>query len=212
MRHRAIALVVAMLMLASNLLLAKDKSKDKDTLPPWLLQGHTASVIIDPDSGVSMEDPNANQIARRDVQAALQKWGRYEPSLVNQPSDLIIVIRRGHRRMADATESDPRQNGPIGAISPTDDGISAAGRRGNPTTTSPQDMPGRPSSPGSSPQLEVGSTDDSFAVYDGHSDRPLDSPPAWRYVAPDALRSPSVPAVAQFRKAVAAADKAANKP
>lgn len=211
MRARSITLAIVTLVLASNFSLAKDKSKNKDTLPPWLLQAHTASIIIDPDTGVSMDDPNANQIARRDVQAALQKWGRFEPSLVNQPSDLVIVIRRGHRRMADETISDPRQNGPIGAVSPTDDGISAAGRRGNPTL-SPQDMPGRPSSPNASPQLEVGSTDDSFAVYDGHSERPLDAPPAWRYVAPDALRSPSVPAVAQFRKAVAAADKAASKP
>jgi len=212
MRPRSIALIAVTLLLAGALSLAKNKSKDKDTLPPWLLQAHTASVIIDPDSGVSLEDPNANQIARRDVVAALQLWGRFEPSLVNQPSDMVIVIRRGHRRMADATISDPRQNGPIAGVSPTDDGISAAGRSGNPTTASPQDMPGRPSYPSSSPQLEVGSSDDSFAVYDGHSDRPLDSPPAWRYIAPDALRSPSVPAVAAFRKAVAAAEKAAARP
>lgn len=209
MRPRSIVLVIATLVLASALSFAKNKSKDKDALPPWLLQAHTVSVIIDPDAGVSPEDPNANQIARRDVQAALQKWGRFEPSLVNQPSDIIIVIRRGHRRMAGATIPDPRQNSPIGGVSSTDDSISAAGRRGNPASP-PQGMPNRPYSP--TPQLEVGSPDDSFAVYEGRADHPLDAPAAWRYVAPDALRSPSVPAVDVFRKAVAAADKAAAKP
>jgi hypothetical protein len=209
MRARFIALVSVTVVLASTTLLAKDKSKEKEALPAWLLQAHTAAVIIDPDAGVSPNDPNANQIARRDVQAALQKWGRFEPSLVNQPSDLIIVIRRGHQRMADATIPDPRQNSPIGGVSSTDDSISAAGRRGNPNPP-PQGMPNRPYSP--SPQLEVGPPDDSFTVYEGRADHPLDAPAAWRYVAPDALRSPSVPAVAAFRKAVAAADKAASKP
>jgi len=209
MRPRSIVLLIATFVLTSTLSFAKSKSKEKDALPPWLLQAHTASVIIDPDSGVSPQDPNANQIARRDVEAALQKWGRFEPSLVNQPSDIIIVIRRGHQRMADATMPDPRQNGRIGGISPTDDGISVAGRSGNPASA-PQDMPNRPYSP--SPQLEVGSPDDSFAVYEGRADHPLDASPAWRYVAPDALRSPSVPAVDAFRKAVAAADKVAAKP
>ncbi|HXZ81370.1 MAG TPA: hypothetical protein VEG30_15685 [Terriglobales bacterium] len=40
---------------------------------------------------------------------------------------------------------------------------------------------------------------------------PLDSPPAWRYTAKDALRSPSVPAVAKFRKAIEDAEKHQGK-
>jgi hypothetical protein len=92
MRRRSIVLLIATFVLTSTSSFAKNKSKDKDALPPWLLQAHTASVIIDPDSGVSPHDPNANQIARRDVQAALQKWGRFEPSL--EPA-----LRHHHRHL-----------------------------------------------------------------------------------------------------------------
>jgi hypothetical protein len=39
-----------------------------------------------------------------------------------------------------------------------------------------------------------------LVVYAGGVDYPLDHPPLWRYIAKDALRSPDVPAVAEFRK------------
>jgi hypothetical protein len=35
----------------------------------------------------------------------------------------------------------------------------------------------------------------------------LESPPAWRYVNKGALKSPNVPAVAEFRKAIEEAEK-----
>jgi hypothetical protein len=57
--------------------------------------------------------------------------------------------------------------------------------------------------------MEVGAVEDSFLVYDGTRKDPIDSPPGWRYTAKDGLRSHGVPAVDEFRKAVAAADKAA---
>jgi hypothetical protein len=36
----------------------------------------------------------------------------------------------------------------------------------------------------------------------GGIDYPLDAPPLWRYTAKDALKSPRVDAVEQFRKAI----------
>jgi len=56
-----------------------------------------------------------------------------------------------------------------------------------------------------------------FALYRGRADYPLDSPAVWRYTAEDALSSPSVPAVAQFREAIdqslkALAQKQQKKP
>ena len=55
----------------------------------------------------------------------------------------------------------------------------------------------------------AGGSDDSFVVFDGTVAKPLNGAPGWRYMAPDGLRSHSVPAVEEFRKAVAAAEKAA---
>jgi hypothetical protein len=42
-------------------------------------------------------------------------------------------------------------------------------------------------------------------------ERPLDAAPAWRYLAKDALHSPDVPAVAEFRKIIAEAEKQQKK-
>jgi hypothetical protein len=46
-----------------------------------------------------------------------------------------------------------------------------------------------------------------FAVFRGKRDDALHSSPVWRYIAKDALRSPSVPAVDAFRKLIAEAEK-----
>jgi hypothetical protein len=192
------------------------KGKPKNALPPYVLSAHTVSVVIDPDAGMDVEDPNANQIARRDVEAALLSWGRLEPALAGQPADLIIVIRRGHQRIVSDTMPDPRQNDRIGGINSSNDSMQVGGRQGTPgpQSGSQSTRPPSPSYPQmpSGPQAEIGGQDDSFAVYDGSIPRPLDASPAWRYVAPDALRPHNVPAVAQFRKAVVAAEKAANQP
>jgi len=56
---------------------------------------------------------------------------------------------------------------------------------------------------------EVGPSQDTFAVYRGKVEYPLDSSPVWRYIAKNSLRSPAVPAVDEFRKAIADAEKAA---
>ncbi len=77
----------------------------------------------------TLEDPNANQIARRDVEAAFLHWGRLEPALAEQPADLIVVIRRGHRRLVSETIPDPRQNDRIGGISSADDGPTLGARQ-----------------------------------------------------------------------------------
>jgi hypothetical protein len=55
--------------------------------------------------------------------------------------------------------------------------------------------------------MEAGPPDDMLVVYDGSISLPLDRPPVWRYTAKNALRSPDVPAVAEFRKIIEAAEK-----
>ena len=47
-----------------------------------------------------------------------------------------------------------------------------------------------------------------FSVYEGHREDAIDLRPiAWRYTNKNALHSPDVPAVAEFRKAIEAAEK-----
>ena len=53
--------------------------------------------------------------------------------------------------------------------------------------------------------------DDLFTVYKGGVDNPLDGAPLWKLVTKDGLAPHNVPAVGEFRKALAAADKAAAK-
>src|SRR5207245_428472 len=93
---------------------------------------------------------------------------------------------------------------------PTDNGISVGAQHGQqPPLSNNRDPTAQPESP--QPQTEIGNTEDSFLVYDATSQNPLDAPPGWRYSAKDALNSHSVPAVAEFRKAIDEAEKAAAK-
>jgi hypothetical protein len=218
---RRISALVTMSLLLGGTALAKGKEK---ILPPYILQARTVVVIVDPSAGIDPEDPRANQVAQKDVETALMNWGRFTPILSTAEADMIIVIRKGHGRLTDATISDPRQNDRAGVINPTDNGIGVGAQRGPqpglggdsgvryPQGQYPggQSTPGQsPQSPTPQPQLEIGGRDDSFTVFEGKVAKPLNGTPGWRYMAPDGLRSHSVPAVEEFKKAVAAGEKAA---
>ena len=201
------ASTLAVMSLLVTLGFAKDK---KANLPAYVLTAKTVAVIIDPTAGISIDDPRANENAQKDVGAALLSWGRFEPVLSTRMADLIIVVRRGNGRMMNETMPDPRQNERPGSVTQTDNGINMGGQRG------PQ--PGMSGGPGTganqtspSPRTEVGQTDDSLVVYKGGDEKPLDTPPAWRYAGTDGLSPRSVPAVAAFKKAVENAEKAAAK-
>lgn len=185
------------------------KDKNKTTLPAYVLRARTVAVIIDPGAGMSIDDPRANQDAQKDVETALLNWGRFEPVLDRRSADLIIVVRKGSGRPVDETIPDARQNNRSGVINPTDNGVQMGGQRGSQPDLS--GGPAGPNQPSPQPQMEMGEADDSFTVFQGNVDKPLDAPPAWRYVARDGLGSRAVPAVAAFKKAVEAADKAAAK-
>jgi len=202
MPNRAVAIAACLLLTAT--VFAKDK---KHALPAYVLTARTVTVIIDPEAGMSVEDPRANQIARKDVETALLNWGRFDVRMDGQGTDLVIVIRKGYGRAVEPTISNPRQNNPAGSIDPYDDGIGIGAQHGRaPDSAVPNSAGQTPH-----PEIEAGSTLDTFTVYRGDIEKPLDAPAAWRYSASDALQSPSVPAVEKFRKAIADAEKAAAK-
>ena len=203
--------VIAVMLIIPAVSGARDKAKG--TLPAYVLQARTVAILIDPHAGIDVRDPQANRTAQRDVETAFLNWGRFQPTINNREADLLIVVRRGNGRIANATIPDPSQNRRPGVIEPTDGGIFVGAQRGNPS--------GSPSSPTNASgsgmadsrqrggtQMEVGDSEDSFVVYRGNVENPLDEPAAWRLVEHDSLRDPAVPAVAAFRKAVEQAEKA----
>jgi hypothetical protein len=203
--RRRIALILPAILVLS--ILASAKEKQKNPMPFYVLRAHTIAVIIDPDAGRSITDPQANETAQKDVETALLNWGRFEPILSVQNADLIIVLRKGNRRLAEPTVPDSRQNGRAGVIEPLDNGIAIGAQHGF--------QPGQSTTPSSSSptpsQTEISTPEDSFLVYQGNVDYPLDAPAIWRYTAKDGLKSHSVPAVDAFRKAIAETEKAASK-
>jgi hypothetical protein len=185
------------------------KDKNKRILPAYVLSAHTVAVITEPGAGISLDDPRANENARKDVETALLSWGRFEPVLSTQGADLIITVRKGTGRSVAETIPDGRQNNRPGDITTADNGISLGGQHGG---SRPSAQPGLgPGQGPAGPQTEIGGADDSFVVYEGGNENPLDAPPAWRYMAKDGLAPHSVPAVEAFKKAVAEAEKAAAK-
>jgi hypothetical protein len=208
MFKRTSAAVVALLL--PSIAFAGGKSKDKPYFPAYILSAHTVTVLVDPTAGISIDDPRANQVAQKDVEAALLKWGRFMPVLSTEQTDLIIVIRKGSGKLANVTISDPRQNHRAGVINPTDNGIGIGAQQGRPPAPTSNPFPGD-QAPGARPQAEIGGTEDSFLVYEGKVEHPLDSVPGWRYQSNDALHAHNVPAVEKFRKAIEEAEKAAAK-
>jgi hypothetical protein len=209
MPNRA-SVLVAMTLLMAPLGFAKDK---KPPLPSYVLHAKTVAVLIDPAAGVSIDDPRANQVAQKDVETALLNWGRYEPLLDTQIADLIIVVRKGHGHTVDETISDPRQNNRPGVINTTNNGAAIGAQHGQQGIPSDASSAGLPNQDSLHPQTEIGGSDDSFLIYQGGVTNPLGNPPLWRYLAKDGLHSHNVPAVEQFRKAVAETEKLeAKKP
>jgi hypothetical protein len=184
MSVRRLSLIATGLVLAAPLC---GKSKEEKTLPIYVLTAHTVAVLVDPQAGIDVEDPRANQIAQKDVETALANWGRYQMVMRPEEADLVIVIRKGHGRLVDETMPDARQNNRAGVINPTDNGIQIGAQHGQPPNTG--GMPGdsqvgpgtnqvpRPQQ-GPQSQMEIGGVEDSFVVYEGKRSNPMDSPAA----------------------------------
>jgi hypothetical protein len=201
MPKRAVLPLVACLLIVS---FAGAKNKTEKTVPEYIRQTKTVHVMVDPGAGIDLDDPRANQVAQKDVETALLNWGRFQPVIFTQGVDLIIVIRKGHKQVADTTINDPRQNNRAGVIDPTANGVSVGVQHG-PGAGVPDASNHEPPHT----QTEIGTTEDTFFVYNADNGQGIDGPAGWSYIAKDGLRSHSVPAVEEFRKALAAADKAA---
>jgi hypothetical protein len=174
------------------------KEKDKPTLPQTVLEARTVVVIIDPDAGISMTDPGGNRTAQSDVEKALLKWGRYTVELTGVTADLVIVIRKSSGKAVEPTIGGvPTNDRPV-VVHPTDSGIHIGVQQGHPPGDPQVDASNTKPAPG----VQTAPMVDFFEVYFANGGNPPYGSPAWRYAAKNALKSPSVPAVDEFRKAV----------
>jgi hypothetical protein len=196
-----LSLVLSLVLLFACLAPA---NKKKDTLPAEVLAAQTVVVLVDPDAGMSTAAPLANRTAQEDVEKALANWGRLKPVLIGNTADLVITVRKGNGKIVQPTISGEPTNDRPAVVVPPDNGIHVGVQQGRPPDST-QAPPGD-----TSPRLggEVGPTEDTFLVYrGGTAGEALERAPVWRYVSKNALHSPDVPAVAEFRKAVEAAVK-----
>lgn len=204
---------LALSLSLSCCVLASAKKK-KPILPDDVLQARTVYVMVDPQAGMSMDDPNANYIARQEVERSILSWGRFTLAPDIASADLVIVVRKGSERPVDGTIGGPASNNnpvmtgrsranPSMDTDPSDPVSRQPTATGDPT--SPQ--PNTPVYPSAYPQIEAGHVDDTMAVYRGKRGDALDAPSVWRITAKNALQSPGVPAVDDFRKTIADAEK-----
>jgi hypothetical protein len=202
-----LSLLLSLALLLAGL--APANNKKKDSLPAEVLDARTVVVLVDPDAGMSTSAPLANKTAQDGVEKALANWGRLKLVLIGgNNADLVITVRKGNAKIVQPTVSgEPANDRPV-VVVPSDTGIHIGVQQGRPADST------QPPPADTSPGLggEVGPTEDTFLVYRGGSGSPpLERAPVWRYVAKNGLRSPDVPAVAEFRKAVEAALKQQQK-
>jgi len=200
-----VALFPVVLLIAASTAFPKDKKEKRPELPLEVLQARTAMVVIAPNAGEPLKDPQANARAQEDVERALMKWRRFK--VVSEPSlaDLVISVRRGTGNAVSPTvRGGPIDQRPI-ILQPTDGSIRIGGHTGQPTDASGQD----PIDSGPHVSSEYGTADDALEVYRGrlNLDATLEGSPVWRYAAKDSLKPPKVAAVEQFRKAIEASEK-----
>jgi hypothetical protein len=205
MRSR-LASTLLLAFLVASMATAKDKDKKKPAFAADVLRARTAVVVIAPDAGEPLEEPNANANARTSVEKALLDWGRFNLLADGEESDLIFVVRTGNgKAMRPTIKGGPIDQRP-GYGESTDSTIRIGGHQGQaPPMQGGQSIPG----PNRGPHIsnEAGPSEDIFEVYRGNVSDPLDSTPVWRYIAKNCLREPKVAAVEEFRKAIADAEK-----
>jgi hypothetical protein len=198
-RLSSLFLLAALLAVPAN-----SKDKKKSSLPEYVLRATTVLVVVSPEAGEPLNEPRANATARDNVERALMQWGRLRPVMDGQESDLVITVRTGSGRMVQPTV----RGGPVdqrpGTVQTGDGNIRIGAQQGQPPPLSDPSL-----GPPNGPRMgnDVGPSEDTFEVYHGGVQYPLDSPPVWRYIAKDCLRQPGVTAVEEFRKAIAQAEK-----
>ena len=184
--------------------LVNAKSKKKQVLPDYVLKAQTVLVVIHPDAGEPLTNPTANRTAQDNVEKAMMKWGRFNLVMDAQTADLVVAVRKGHAGGPTVSNS-PADNRPV-IYQPSGGDIRVAGQHGRPPDLTNPDLGGS-ADRGPHVNNEIGPSEDTFEVYRGGVEHPLDTSPVWRYMAKDALNEPRVTAVEEFQKMINDSEK-----
>ncbi len=171
-------------------------NKKKQLLPNYVLKAQTIAVMIFPDAGEPVTDPLANRNARDNVENAMRQWGRYRVLPDPLTADLIIAVRKG-LASGQTVRNSPTDTEPIIYDGGTPSGVQL-GRPPDVTMPGPSGPMERAPHTGT----EMGASEDMLALFMGGVEYPLDAPAIWRYKGKNALNSPKVAAVEQFKDAV----------
>jgi hypothetical protein len=185
------------------------KNKKKQILPDYVLKAETVLVVINPEAGEPVTNLTANRTAQENVEKALTQWGRFRLVMDARSADLIIAVRKGHTNGLTVRNS-PTDSRPV-TVQQSDGNVRIGGQAGRPPDLSDPGL-GRPTDQAPRIDNEIGSGDDTFELYPGRDEYPLDSAPTWRYMAKNALDAPKVPAVEEFRKVLTESEKQHHKP
>ena len=191
----------------------------KSTLRRRCPAGASVAVVIDPTAGVSMDDPQANQVAQRDVETAFLA-GVGSARARRRSVRLIIVVRRGTGKMASEPSIILNRIDGRWVVDPIETVSASASSVATPPAETLQRFAGclpgcfDPDPGGAQngqitddrahPQMEIGNSasNDSFLVYRGRTEKPLDGPVVWRYEEKNEVKPHTVPAVRRFPQGV----------
>jgi len=127
------------------------------------------------------------------------EWGRLKPAMSMSTADLVIVVRKGDEQVMNPTVGGVSPNDRSVIVEATDNTMRVGAQSGRSPDAAEN---GGPLSQKAGMGGEMGPTEDMFSVYQGRLEAPLGRAPVWRYAAKNALSSPDVPALKQFKKAV----------
>jgi hypothetical protein len=202
-----VRLTVFFLIVLLAVPLAPAKTKKKQVLPDYVLKAQTVAVAIQPYAGEPLTNPTANRTAEDNVERALTQWGRFRLVSDAQFADLVIAVRKGHAG-GQTINNSPTDNRPL-IIQQGGGNTRVGAQQGQPSDLT---YPGPPTGQ-RMPQVgnESGPSEDSFEVYRGGVEYPLDAPSIWRYMGKNALDGPQVKAVEEFKNAITESEQVSQQ-
>ena len=183
--------------------------KEKATLPELVVKAQTVTVLTLPGTRESIAGPVGNRRAQEDVEKAFMKWGRYQLTQEAFTADLVIGVRKGTGNVASPTVGGPPSDTRPATIETTDNAIRIGAQKGHPPGDTQSGDAGAAGTNGrATTGVQGGGAEDTLGVFIGGDGYSANSAPIWVCRKVDGLKSPTMSAVEQFRKAVEETEKA----